>query len=72
MDKQLAGQASVSPFMSIREGASRKVSFDIRDELGDKKDKLTVMLGRLASKDNSEAEEEDKTKVIVREIIRTG
>ena len=40
--------------MSIREGASRRVSFDTRDELGDKLDKLTVMLGRLtAKKDNN-------------------
>ena len=39
--------------MSIREGASRKVSFDTRDELWDKTDKLTVMLGRLAAKDNN-------------------
>ena len=38
--------------MSIREGSNRKVSFDTRDELGDKIDKLTVMLGRLAVKDN--------------------
>ena len=53
MDKQLTGQASASPFMSIREGASRKVSFDTTDELGDKIDKLTVMLGRLAAKDNN-------------------
>ena len=56
LDKQLTGQASTSPFMSIREGANRKVSFDTRDELGDKIDKLTVMLGRLAAKDNSEKE----------------
>ena len=47
-------KASTSPFMSIREGASRKVSFDIRDKLGDKIDKLTVMLGRLAAKDSNE------------------
>ena len=40
--------------MSIREGINRKVSFDTRDELGDKIDKLTVMLGRLAAKDNNE------------------
>ena len=54
LDKQLTGQASTSPFMSIREGASRKVSFDTRDELGDKLDKLTVMLGRLAAQDSNE------------------
>ena len=40
--------------MSIREGTSRRVSFDTRDELGDKIDKLTVMLCRLAAKDNNE------------------
>ena len=39
--------------MSIREGASRKVSLDTRDKLGEKIDKLTVMLGRLAAKDNN-------------------
>ena len=53
LDKQLTGQASTSLFMSIREGDSRKVSFDTRDELGDKIDKLTVMLDRLAAKDNN-------------------
>ena len=53
LDKQLTGQTSTSPFMSIREGANRKVSFDTRDELEDKIDKLTVMLGRLAAKDNN-------------------
>ena len=54
LDKQLTGQASTSPIMSTREGASRKVSLDTRDELGDKIDKLTVMLGRLAAKDSNE------------------
>ena len=52
LDKQLTGQTSAGPFMNIREGINRKVSFDTRDELGDKIDKLTVMLGRLAAKDN--------------------
>ena len=45
LDKQLTGQVSTSPFMSIREGANRKGSFDTVDELEDKIDKLTVMLG---------------------------
>ena len=40
--------------MSIREGTNRKVSFDTRDKLGDKIDKLTAMLSRLAAKDNNE------------------
>ena len=54
LDKQLTGQAFTSPFMSIREGASRRVSFDTRYKLGDKIDKLIVMLGRLAAKDSNE------------------
>ena len=82
LDKQLTRQTSTSPFMSIREGANRIVSFDTRDKLEDKIDKVTVMLGRLAAKDNNEkrpfkpqiyqSREEDKTEVIVRETIRIG
>ena len=53
LDKQLTGQASASPFMNIREGTERKVSFNARDELGDKIDKLTAMMSRLAAKDSS-------------------
>ena len=56
LDKQLTGQTSTSPFMSIREGVNRKVPFDTRDELENKIDKLTVMLGRLAAKDNNAKE----------------
>ena len=50
----MTGQTSTSPFMSIRDGTNRKVSFNTRDELGDKIDKLTVMLGRLAAKDDND------------------
>ena len=54
LEKQLTGQASTSPFIHIREGASRKVSSDTRDKLGYKIDKLTVIIGRLAARDNNE------------------
>ena len=53
LDKQLTGQTSTSSFMSIREGASRRVAFDTREELGDKIDKLMVMIGKLAAKDSN-------------------
>ena len=53
LDIQLTGQASTSPFMSIREGASRRVAFDTREELGDKTDKLTVRIGRLTTEDSN-------------------
>ena len=40
--------------MNIRDGIERKVSFNARDGLGDKVDKLTVMMSRLAAKDSYE------------------
>ena len=36
--------------MSIRDGHNRKVSFDTKEELGDKLDKLVVMIGKLATR----------------------
>ena len=54
LDKQLTGQNSASPFMNIRDGTERKVSFKTRDELGDKIDKLTVVMSRLAAKNSHE------------------
>ena len=39
--------------MSIREGQdSRRVSFDTREELGDKIDQLKTMIDKLAAKDS--------------------
>ena len=40
--------------MNIRDGTERKVLFNARDELGDKIDKLTAMMGRLAAKDSND------------------
>ena len=52
LDKQLAGQLSSTPFMSIRDGHHRKVSFDTREELGNMIDKLVVMIGKLATRES--------------------
>ena len=52
LDKQLTGQTSTSPFMNVRDGTERNMSFNTRDELGDKIDKLTVVMSRLAAKDS--------------------
>ena len=54
LDKQSTGQSSTSQFMSIRDGTERKVSFNTRDELGDKIDKLTAVMSRSAAKDSHE------------------
>ena len=40
--------------MNIRAETERKVSFNATDELGDKIDKLTAMMGRLAMKDSND------------------
>ena len=40
--------------MSIREGTDKRVSFDTRDELGDKIDKLTVVMSKLVATENHE------------------
>ena len=52
LDRQLTGQTSTSPFMNIRDGTDKRVSFSARDELGDKRDKLTVIMSKLAAKDS--------------------
>ena len=54
LDKQLTDQTSTSPFMNIRDGTERKVSCNVREELGDKIGKLTVMMSILAVKDSYE------------------
>ena len=54
LDKQLTGQTSTHPFMNVRDGIERKVSFNTKDELGDKIDKLTVVMSRLAVKNSHE------------------
>ena len=54
LDRQLTGQTSTSPFMNIRDGTDKRVSFSARDELGNKIDKLTVVMSKLAAMDNHE------------------
>ena len=80
LDKQLTGQTSTSPFMSVRDGTERRVSFNTRDELGDKIGKLTVVMSRLAARDSHEIrpfkpqtyKTEVRTGPMAREVIKTG
>ena len=80
LDKQLTGQTSTSPFMSVRDGTERRVSFNTRDELGDKIDKLTIVMSRSAAKDSHEKRPfkpkyirvEVSIGLMVRVVIRTG
>ena len=53
LDKQLSGESLSTPFMSIRDSHNRKVSFDTKEELGDKIDKLGEIIGKLAARDSA-------------------
>ena len=53
LDRQLTGQSSSIPLMNIRDGHNRKVSFDTKEELGDKIDKLAVMIGKLKTREQN-------------------
>ena len=50
--RHLSGQSSSTSFISIRDSHNRKVSFDTKEELGDKINKLAVMIGKLATRDS--------------------
>ena len=45
IDKQMAGQTSSTPFMSVRDGLNKRVTFNAMDDLEQKIDRLTVMIG---------------------------
>ena len=76
----MTGQTSTNSFMNVRDGTERKVSFNTRDELGDKIDKLTVVTSRIAAKDSHEKRPfkpkytrvEVRIGLIIRKVIRTG
>ena len=80
LDKQLTCQMSTSPFMSIRDRTDRRVSFNTREELGDKIDKLTMIMSKLAAKDSHEKKHlnhkytkvEDRAELMVKKVTRPG
>ena len=49
IDKQLAGQSSSTPFMNLRDSQSKKVLFNMQDNLEQKIDKLKVMMDKLVT-----------------------
>ena len=55
IDRQLAGQTSLTPFMSIRDGLNKRVPFDMTDDIEQKIDKLTVMMGKLVTEDEGQS-----------------
>ena len=54
IDKQLAGQTSSTPFMSVRDGLNKRLTFNATDNLEQKIDRLTVMMGKLVTEDKGQ------------------
>ena len=52
IDRQLAGQSSSTPFINMKDSYIKRVTFDTWDGLEDKIDTLTVMIGKLTTRDN--------------------
>ena len=52
--RQLVGETSSTPFMNIKEGFSKKVTFNTTDGIEQKIDKLTVMMGKLVMEDEGQ------------------
>ena len=55
IDKQLAGQTSSTTFMSLKDGLSKRVTFNAADKLEQKVDRLTVMMGKLVTEDEGQS-----------------
>ena len=52
IDRQLVGQLSSTPFMSIKDSYNQQVTFDTQDSLEKRIDRLTVIISKVAAKDN--------------------
>ena len=54
IDRQLAGQTTFTPSMSMKEGFGKKFTFDMTDGIEQKIDKLMVMMGKLVTEDEGQ------------------
>ena len=54
IDRQLAGQTSSTPFMSVRDGHYKRVAFGATDDIEEKMDKLMTMMGKLVTEDEGQ------------------
>ena len=50
INRQLSGLTSSTPFMNIRGGLNKRVTFNMTDNMEQKIDKLTVMMGKLVTR----------------------
>ena len=55
IDKQLAGHISSIPFISVRDGHSKRVPLNAVDNLEQKIDRMTVMMGKSVTEDEGQS-----------------
>ena len=55
IDRQLAGQTTSTPFMSVRDVHNKRVTFDATDNIEQKIDKLMTMMGKLVTVDEGQS-----------------
>ena len=55
IDRQLTGQTSSTPFMSIRDGYNKRVTFNATEGVEQKIDKLMTMMGKLVTEDEEQS-----------------
>ena len=54
IDRQLAGQTSSAPFINLRDTYTKRVTFDMTDDIEQKIDQLTLMMGKLVTEDKGQ------------------
>ena len=80
IDRQLAGQLSSTPFMSIKDNYNdKRITFDMQDGLEEKIDRLTAVMSKLTANDGRTdkqfnpryftAKEEDRQEIFMTNII---
>ena len=54
IDRQLAGQTSSTPFMSVRDIFNKRVTFNATNDIGQKIDKLKTIMSKLVTEDEEQ------------------
>ena len=57
IDGQLVAQNSSTPFINMRDNLNKRVTFDTTDDIEQKLDKLTVMMGKLVTEDEGQSKQ---------------
>ena len=55
IDRQLAGQTASTPFMSVRDGHNKRVTFNAADDIEQKIDKLMTTMGKVVTEDKGQS-----------------